>query len=125
MFTSKEENMRIVTNLMTFTVNVEKEIKNHDDFKGNVLLSIEQKVKQDISLAFNITAPIFKGTKPVTFEVTAGVTVGVSSCTFWLESVDLRDHEYKIREGAIDTEVAKFNDEIVVIEQTNVGGSCD
>lgn len=119
MFTDKGRCNEIVANLMKFTLNVDKEIKNHDDLKGNVLLSIEQKVRQEINLDFDLTCPIYKGTKNQTFKVAVGVTVTSTGCDFWLESIDLSELEYTTRANAIDEQVEKFKDEIVVIEKTS------
>jgi hypothetical protein len=118
MFTERGRCMDIVSNLMNFTLNVDKEIKNHDDLRGNVLVSIEQKIRQQINLDFDVTCPVFKGTPNQTFGVTVGVTVTSTGCEFWLESVDLRELQQRARATAIDDEVAKFADEIVVIETT-------
>jgi hypothetical protein len=119
LFTDRSRCNAIAESLLNFSYQSEIEVQKLDDQRGNSLHRLETRLKKEINLDFQLTCPIFKGTEAKTFGVMCGVQISGTSCTFWLESIDLYEMEIDARDKLIDEQVAKFDDAIVVIEQTS------
>ena len=115
-FTSKDDHMNLVSNLSKFKVSVATEIENSDNQRGDVTRLMEQKVKTDIPLGFDLNIRIFKGMSKRTFHVEILFNVQDGQVSLWFESPELAEMQDKMANDALDKELKAFTD-LVVIEQ--------
>lgn len=108
LFSSREDNMVLIAQLMDFRARVEKDIQVTDDKRGNKVDAVAQTVTTKVDLGFNLFCPVLDDVKKVAFRVEINYDIRDRAAEFWLESVEL--HEYIQEESGrlIDEEVAKF-----------------
>lgn len=107
-FENKELNKKIVETLMTFSAQVDRNMKNEQDLQGKKKLAYEQTVKTNVPASFVMKAPLFAGYEDKTFEVFICADCTSVDVKFNLESVDLfRMFEEEARK-LIDEQVKRF-----------------
>lgn len=115
-FADKDKNAVVVTHLQQFKANIEKEINNADDGRGNQNIGKTQTLKAELTESFILSMPIYKGEPSKTFSVDIGFQVTDASVNIYLESRDLKELQVSAAESVMSTELAKFKD-IVCIEK--------
>jgi len=119
-FTSKEDNMKLVTELMNFTATVNNNIQKAANEKGNRTDNFEQVVNSNLPQSFNLVIPIFKGSKPDTIEVETFAQVDGRDVSFMLISPGAQAVMDMLRDQVIDTHIEairKLCPDIAIIEQ--------
>lgn len=114
-FKDRDAHEKLITNLLNFTVKVEQEFKNANDFKGSAANSKATEIKHAIPLDFVLNMPIILGQQAKEFPVEVCMDASNGSVELWLESVSLKSEMDKIVADLLESEIKKFNDELVVI----------
>ncbi|MDR1897994.1 MAG: hypothetical protein LBR10_14520 [Prevotellaceae bacterium] len=119
-FPSKDENMKLVTELMNFsaTVNnkIERSVKENGD-KGDVFV---QTVNSNLPGKFTLTIPLFKGMTAETLEVETFAKINGREVAFTLLSPGANQTLEEIRDRAIDNQLKQIREiapNIAIIEQ--------
>lgn len=108
-FDSKEENMRIVSDLEKFKVKASTEIQQSNDFKGNKKYLFEQSVEQELDLSFVLNMPIFKGGEKRKFKVDINFDIRDSAIEFWLESIELKEIQERDKENMLQDQAKQLS----------------
>lgn len=119
-FTTKENNMELVTTLMNFTAYVNNKIERSAKESGDRTDNFEQVVNSNLPKSFNLVIPIFKGTAAETIEVETFAQIDGRSVGFTLLSPGAQATLEEIRDKAVDTELDKIREicpDIAIIEQ--------
>ena len=87
---------------------IEREIEDSNDFKGNKKQLFEQEVRTDLKLDFKLKIPIYEGEAVAVFSVDINFDVSDARVVFWLESPELRELELKEANAIIDRELKRF-----------------
>ena len=119
-FTTKENNMELVTTLMNFTASVNNKIERSAKESGDRTDNFEQVVNSNLPKSFNLVIPIFKGTAAETIEVETFAQIDGRSVGFTLLSPGAQATLEEIRDKAVDTELDKIREicpDIAIIEQ--------
>jgi AAA+ ATPase superfamily predicted ATPase len=75
-FKDRAEHTAILNSLQGFSVRVETDFKNANDFQGNTAHQKIQKAKSDIPLSFFMKCPIYVGAPEMTFQVELEIVIG-------------------------------------------------
>ena len=119
-FTSKEENMKLVTELMNFTATVNNSIEKSAKENGDRTDKFAQTVNSNLPAAFTLKIPIFKGLPSESLEVETFAQVNGREISFTLISPAANQTMEELRDLSIDKEleeVRKLTPEIAIIEQ--------
>lgn len=114
-FADPEENMQVVKSLEDLKIKVTQEIEQKNDFKGNKKAHFEQNLDTGIKIWFVLKIPVFKDAEPSTFRVDINFDVTDGNSYFWLESVELKELEYREATAALKAEIDRFNDVVTVL----------
>jgi|GEM_PF-2654423 hypothetical protein len=116
-FLDKEDNAKIVSELLGFKMKVEKTIEKNEDTRGNYAAAIQKTLDTGtLSKGFKLSISVFSGMKPSTFWVDICVDEREGQVICWLESAELADVILDLRDKMM-TEVIKKFDGFVVIEE--------
>lgn len=115
-FSDRDKAMKLIEHLSQFKANIQKEVVQHDDTRGNTKDNFESKVTSNLDLKFSLTMPIFKGQTAKKFGVEVCFDVSEREVKIWMESPELAEVILKDRDSIIDKEISLFKD-YVVIEQ--------
>lgn len=109
LFPSREQQSSFLAALQKFEAKIETEVKDHDDYKGNVVYSKITKVQTEIPLVFNINAEFIvgKGKKEVVVDVE--VTANQNSLDFNLISPDLFEYMKQSTDEALQKVADSFS----------------
>lgn len=116
-FESKDEAMKLFSEMKHFRAKVNKEIEKHDDGRGNTKNLKEQAVESNLPETFNLCLPIFKGEEKMVFTVEVGIHPHTLECS--LMSPELKDYIKQEADRLIDRELGLIKTEaetIAVIE---------
>ena len=119
-FADKNENMRLVSELMNFTATVNNAIKRAANEQGNLTDNFEQVVNSNLPKSFTVQMPIFKGRPAESIEVETFVKVDGRTISFILLSPGAQSTEEEIRDTVIDEQITKIREicpDIAIIEQ--------
>lgn len=118
-FTSKEDNMKLVSELMNFTATVNNSIQRAANEKGDRSDNFDQVVNSNLPKSFNLVIPIFKGSKAETIEVETFAQVNGREVSFTLLSPGAQAVMEDIRDKVIDDQIDQIKDlcpDIAIIE---------
>lgn len=118
-FKSKEENMRLVTELMNFKAKVDNTIEKSLKEKGDRTDNFSQVVNSNLPERFNLEIPIMKGYPAEDIEVETFAQINGREVAFLLISPGAQETMDLTRDGAIDEEMSKIREltpDIVIIE---------
>lgn len=118
-FTSKEENMRLVNELMNFTATVNNSIEKSAKENGDRTDKFAQTVNSNLPAAFTLKIPIFKGLPAETLEVETFAQVNGREISFTLISPAANQTMEELRDLSIDKELDEVRDltpDIAIIE---------
>ena len=119
-FTDKQENMKLVTELMNFTATVNNSIERSAKENGDRTDKFAQTVNSNLPAAFTLKIPIFKGTNSEILEVETFAQVNGRDVSFVLLSPAANQTMEDIRDKVIDKEIEeieKICPSIAIIEQ--------
>jgi hypothetical protein len=119
-FTSKEENMRLVNELMNFTATVNNSIEKSAKENGDRTDKFAQTVNSNLPAAFTLKIPIFKGLQAETLEVETFAQVNGREISFTLISPAANQTMEELRDLSIDKELDEVRDltpDIAIIER--------
>ena len=119
-FSTKEDNMKLVTDLMNFKASVDNKIERSLKESGDRTDNFAQVVNSNLPKAFNLVIPIFKGMPPETIEVETFARINGREVSFILLSPGAQQIVEEVRDKVIDeqlTEIRAIAPEIVIIEQ--------
>ncbi len=119
-FTTKEENMKLVHELMNFTATVNNNLQKAANEKGDRTDYFNQVVNSNLPKSFNLVIPIFKGSKPETIEVETFAQIDGRDVAFMLISPGAQAVMEELRDAVIDKEIdfiRQLCPDIAIIEQ--------
>jgi|ERR1035437_284816 hypothetical protein len=119
-FISKEENMKLVNELMNFTATVNNSIEKSAKENGDRTDKFAQTVNSNLPGAFNLKIPIYKGLQAETLEVETFAQVNGREISFTLISPAANQTMEELRDKSIDNEIAEIRDitpDIAIIEK--------
>lgn len=119
-FTTKEDNMKLVTELMNFTATVNNKIERSAKESGDRTDNFSQAVNSNLPKSFNLQIPIFKGTQAEDVEVETFAQINGRDVSFILLSPGAQSALEDIRDKAIDTQLDAIKGicpDIAIIEQ--------
>lgn len=118
-FTSREDNMKLVSDLMSFTATVNNSIERAANEKGDRTDKFEQVVNSNLPKSFNLVIPIFKGISAETIEVETFAQVDGRQVSFTLISPGAQAILEEIRDKAVDEQLKTIREacpDIAIIE---------
>ena len=118
-FTSREDNMKLVSDLMNFTATVNNSIERSVNESGSKTDKFEQVVNSNLPKSFNLMIPIFKGTSIETIEVETFAQIDGRQVAFTLLSPGAQAILEEIRDRAVDEQLLKIREncpDIAIIE---------
>lgn len=116
-FASREEYDNLMQKLQAFKAKVTQAFTNTDDYVGNAAQEKITTIEHEIPLNFVLGIPIFTGGPKHKFKVQICVTARAGGVEFWLESVELHELVQELTESVFETELARFDKEIVVVKK--------
>lgn len=116
-FENKDVHAKVVNSLQNFSAKVNADIKKINDNRGNIEDVLKVTMDSNAELNFNALMPVFIGEEAKSFNVEIACQADNSKVIFWLESPDLFELLKKDTKTIIDSELARFNSELVFIEQ--------
>ena len=119
-FKNKEENMKLVTELMNFKATVDSKIERSLKESGDRTDNFSQVVNSNLPKAFTLRLPIFKGMQAEDIEVETFAQINGREVAFVLLSPGANQAEEEIRDKAIDEQLMEIREicpGIAIIEQ--------
>jgi hypothetical protein len=119
-FTTREDNMKLVSDLMNFTATVNNNIEKSAKESGDRSDKFEQVVNSNLPKSFSLKIPIFKGLEVEIIEVETFAQVNGREVSFTLLSPAAQATEEEIRDKVIDEQLDKIRElcpGIAIIEQ--------
>lgn len=119
-FPDKSENMKLVTELMNFTANVNANIERSVKESGDRSDKFSQTVNSNLPPAFKLKIPVFKGMPAEELEVETFAQINGREVAFILISPAANQLAEEIRDIVIDEQVKIIRDtapDIAIIEQ--------
>jgi len=119
-FTSKEDNMKLVNDLLNFTATVNNSIQRSVKESGDKTDNFEQVVNSNLPKSFNLKIPIMKGFQAEIIEVETFAQINGKEVAFTLISPGAQATYEEVRDTIIDTEIKKFEElfpMVPIIEQ--------
>ena len=114
LFDTKEEAARLVTELRSLKLKVDKQVEENEDDRANKSMKIAQAVESNLPEGFNLTVPLFVGEKAVTFAVEVVIDPEDFSCS--LLSPDASDAIKKEKSDAIQKQLKNFSEYVVIYQ---------
>lgn len=118
-FTTREDNMKLVSDLMNFTATVNNNIEKSAKESGDRSDKFEQVVNSNLPKSFTLKMPIFKGMGAESIEVETFAQVNGREVSFILLSPGAKAAEEEIRDKVIDEQlilIRKICPNIAIIE---------
>jgi hypothetical protein len=119
-FQDKNENMKLVTELMNFTATVNNSIERSAKENGDRTDKFAQTVNSNLPKAFILNIPVFKGRPTEVLEVETFAQINGREIAFILLSPAANQTIEEIRDKAIDSEISeirKLCPDIALIEE--------
>lgn len=119
-FLTKEDNMKLVSDLMNFKATVDNKIERSLKESGDRTDNFAQVVNSNLPKAFLLEIPIFKGMPPEQIEVETFAIINGREVSFILISPGAQQLVEEIRNKIIDEQLTKIRGiapDIVIIEQ--------
>lgn len=114
------DNSVILAGIDKFNAERRISIKNENDRRGNVDVSLKATCQQAIEQSFYLVLPVYEGCDPQTVKVDVFVDVSDAGVKIWLESVELEEIREITKENLIrntKTRILEAKGKIVVIEK--------
>lgn len=117
-FIDRDTHLKVIGNLVNYNAKITTEFSQSNDFKGNAATSKATQLKSEFPLDFKLRIPVLLGQPAIDIDVEVCIDALSGTVKMWLESVNLKEQVDAIINNLIDSEIAKFKNELVVI---NVG----
>jgi hypothetical protein len=114
-FTSKEDNMKLVNDLLNFTATVNNSIQRSVKESGDKTDNFEQVVNSNLPKSFNLKIPIIKGFQAEIIEVETFAQINGKEVSFTLMSPGAQATYEEVRDTIIDTEIKKFEELVPMV----------
>ena len=114
-FLDKDLNASMIMQLMAFKAQVQVDIENSGDNKGNSNKQIQKQTTWGRELAFVLNMPIFKGCDSRRFTVETCFEITDGGVNFWLESVELHELVLSEKASKIEDILKNLHDDYTVI----------
>lgn len=119
-FATREENMKLVSELMNFTATVNNNIQRSVKESGDRTDNFEQVVNSNLPKSFTLNVPIFKGKNPEIIEVETFAKINGREVAFTLLSPAAQATQEDIRDKVVDEQLKEIRElcpDIAIIEQ--------
>lgn len=119
-FESREDNMKLVTDLMNFTATVSNSIERSVKESGDKTDKFEQVVNSNLPKSFKLKIPIFKGMPHEVIEVETFAQINGREVSFTLISPAAQQIVEELRDAAVDMQLKLIKElcyDIAIIEQ--------
>lgn len=111
-FYDKDVHNQLLKTLQTWSVQVERVLKEFNNDTGNSLFQLETKVRavEGLVTQFYLHIPIYQGYPKQKFLVEIGLDPSATAVTLYLVSDELFQLERDVRDNIMNSEVDKFSD---------------
>lgn len=119
-FVNREENMKIVAALKSFSAKVNQDVQRETNEKGDRSFKFKQAVDSNIPEKFKLKIPIFSGGDSVEIEVETYATIDGTDVSIHLQSAGANDVVEDTKATVISDTIEKIRSvapEIAIIEQ--------
>lgn len=119
-FVNREENMKVVAALKSFSAKVNQDVQRETNEKGDRSFKFKQAVDSNIPEKFKLKIPIFSGGDSVEIEVETYATIDGTDVSIHLQSAGANDVVEDIKATVISDTIEKIRSvapEIAIIEQ--------
>jgi len=119
-FESKDDNMKLVTDLMNFKASVDNKIERSMKENGDRKDNFAQIVNSNLPKSFKLKIPIFKARQPEIIEVETFAQINGRDVAFTLLSPGAQETLENIRDNEVDLQLKKIRElapDIAIIEQ--------
>jgi hypothetical protein len=119
-FATREENMKLVSELMNFSATVNNSIQRSVKESGDRTDNFEQVVNSNLPKSFVLIVPIFKGNKAETIEVETFAKINGREVAFTLLSPAAQATQEDIRDKVVDEQLEAIRvlcPDIAIIEK--------
>ena len=119
-FVNREENMKVVAALKSFSAKVNQDVQRETNEKGDRSFKFKQAVDSNIPEKFKLKIPIFSGGDSVEIEVETYATIDGTDVSIHLQSAGANDVVEDTKATVISDTIEKIRSvapEIAIIEQ--------
>ena len=119
-FVSRDENMKVVSALKSFSAKVNQDVQRETSEKGDRTFKFKQAVDSNIPEKFKLRIPVFSGSASEEIEVETYATIDGTDVSIHLQSAGANDVVEATKATVIDDVVEKIREvapEIAIIEQ--------
>ena len=119
-FVNREENMKVVAALKSFSAKVNQDVKRETNEKGDRTFKFKQAVDSNIPEKFKLKIPIFSGGDSVEIEVETYAAIDGTDVSIHLQSAGANDVIEDVKSKVISDTIEKIRSiapEIAIIEQ--------
>lgn len=119
-FANREENMKVVAALKSFSAKVNQDVQRETNEKGDRTFKFKQAVDSNIPEKFKLKIPIFSGGDPVEIEVETYAAIDGTDVSIHLQSAGANDVVEDVKATVISDTIEKIRSvapEIAIIEQ--------
>lgn len=119
-FVNREENMKVVAALKSFSAKVNQDVQRETNEKGDRSFKFKQAVDSNIPEKFKLKIPIFSGGDSVEIEVETYATIDGTDVSIHLQSAGANDVVEDTKATVISDTIEKIRNvapEIAIIEQ--------
>ncbi len=119
-FVDRNENMKVVSALKSFTAKVDQDVQRETNEKGDRTFKFKQAVDSNIPESFKLRIPIFSGGAMEEIEVETYATIDGTDVMIHLQSAGANDVVEVTKANAINDVIERIRDiapEIAIIEQ--------
>ena len=119
-FVSRDENMKVVAALKSFTAKVNQDVQRETSEKGDRTFKFKQAVDSNIPEKFKLKIPIFSGGESVEIEVETYATIDGTDVSIHLQSAGANDVVEDVKATVISDTIEKIRSvapDIAIIEQ--------
>lgn len=119
-FVNREENMKVVAALKSFSAKVNQDVQRETNEKGDRSFKFKQAVDSNIPEKFKLKIPIFSGGDSVEIEVETYATIDGTDVSIHLQSAGANDVVEDTKATVISDTIEKIRSvapEITIIEQ--------
>lgn len=119
-FVNREENMKVVAALKSFSAKVNQDVQRETNEKGDRTFKFKQAVDSNIPEKFKLKIPIFSGGDSVEIEVETYAAIDGTDVSIHLQSAGANDVVEDVKATVISDTIEKIRSvapEITIIEQ--------
>ncbi len=119
-FVSRDENMKVVSSLKSFSAKVNQDVQRETSEKGDRTFKFKQAVDSNIPEKFKLRIPVFSGSASEEIEVETYATIDGTDVSIHLQSAGANDVVEATKATVIDDVIEKIREvapEIAIIEQ--------